>query len=209
MELRLDEDCLHADLGRPHHALSWGVVNGGLVQTRHVAWHQVRNSELSADVDAVQLLRERMAHHGHIDAVGLLTSSAIADYTARESGGVTCVCTLGLGNRLRVGDPPGAGSIGTINLLVVCPRPLACATLAEVMSIATEARTAAVMSLGIESVRSGEAATGTGTDCIVVCAPLGTAEPLYAGKHTELGSAVGQAVLNAVGASGRTWLEAR
>ncbi len=44
----------------------------------------------------------------------------------------------------------------------------------------------------------GLAATGTGTDCIVIAAPSG-AEPLrYAGKHTLLGHLIGASVLEAV-----------
>jgi adenosylcobinamide amidohydrolase len=56
------------------------------------------------------------------------------------------------------------------------------------------------LAAGIKSVRSGAPATGTGTDCIAIAAPLrarargARAEP-YCGKHALLGELIGRAVL--------------
>ena len=62
------------------------------------------------------------------EAVGFLTSRNINafEYSSRTDSDVSahCMATIGLSNRMRVGDPPGPIAInGTINILsrVSCP----------------------------------------------------------------------------------------
>lgn len=141
---------------------------------------------------------------------------ARAGYAIASRGGfaVGAWCTAGFSNALRVGDratvaPVDRGTInppGTINLIVIANRPMTRAALVEAIQIATEARTLAMLKAGMKSVRSRAPATGTGTDCIAVAAPLngdgargGAARPAdderYCGKHTLLGELIGRAVL--------------
>ena len=58
---------------------------------------------------------------------------------------------------------------------------------------------------------SGRPATGTGTDCIVVAAPVTVMESrgrgCFAGKHTAIGAAIGSAVSGAVARGVARWLE--
>ncbi|WP_338091677.1 MULTISPECIES: adenosylcobinamide amidohydrolase [Phaeobacter] len=75
------------------------------------------------------------------------------------------------------------------------------AGLIEAMSIAVQARTAAVMEAGI--VLPSGTATGSGTDCVAVAAPAG-ATP-YAGLHTATGEAIGKAVYQAVHLGALEW----
>jgi adenosylcobinamide amidohydrolase len=76
---------------------------------------------------------------------------------------------------------------------------LSVAALAEALQLAVEARVLAVQQIGLMSVRSRLPATGTGTDCIVIAAPEGSADKrgliAYTGKHTELGELIGRVVL--------------
>ena len=72
----------------------------------------------------------------------------------------------------------------------------------EAYAIAVEARTAAIMDLGLE-LATGRA-TGTGTDCLALAAPRGARA--YAGLHTPLGEAIGAAVRQAVRRAGEDWL---
>jgi adenosylcobinamide amidohydrolase len=201
----------------PVRACSWAIVRGGLVDAEHVAWLEVRDDELRPPVDARELLRERLQERGLENAVGLLTSRRVATYrdVARESSGVRarCIATVGLGNALRAGDPPGvSGRIGTINLLLHVDAPLTDVALLEASAIATEAKAAAVLEAGISSRRSGRPATGTGTDCTVVTCPLPqvrTRAASYAGKHTAIGSVVGEATWQAVRDGIAAWLAER
>ena len=80
----------------------------------------------------------------------------------------------GISNALRVGNRATVLSThaGTINLIVVMNRPLTRAAMVEAVQIATEARALAVLEAGIKSVRSGAPATGTGTHCIAIAAPM-------------------------------------
>ncbi|MEI9901841.1 MAG: adenosylcobinamide amidohydrolase [Hyphomicrobium sp.] len=111
----------------------------------------------------------------------------------------------GLSNSERVGTrlhrPPVFA--GTINTLVHVAQPLSDAALIEAISIATEARTTAVLDAGVE--RAGLTITGTGTDCIAIAAPLGDNAACYAGKHTAIGEAIGAAVYEATADGIRDW----
>jgi adenosylcobinamide amidohydrolase len=194
---------LVASFASPVRACSWAIVGGGLVDARHVAWLEVRDSELRPPVDAKRFLADRLHAEGLVDAVGLLTSRDVSTYSdiIEEVSGIRarCLATVGLGNALRAGDPPGVTArIGTINLLVHVDVPLADEALLEANAIATEAKCAVVLEAGIKSRRSGRPATGTGTDCTVVTSPRATRRAPYAGKHTAVGAAIGGAVERAV-----------
>jgi adenosylcobinamide amidohydrolase len=133
------------------------------------------------------------------DAVGLLTSrrlDAHVDERCEYAGlRARCVTTVGLGNALRAGDPPGASArIGTINTLCSLSCALSQEALLEALALAAEARALAVREAGVASTRSGLPASGTGTDCIVIAAPDLVDAGRYSGKHTALGHVLGAAV---------------
>jgi len=193
-------------------ACSWAIVSGGFVDTRHVAWLEVRDGDLRPPIDPRRLLADRLRREGVPDAVGLLTSRRVTSYSdaIAEASGVTarCIATVGLGNALRAGDPPGvAGRIGTINVLVHVAHALSDEALLEATAIATEAKTAAVLEAGIKSRRTGRPATGTGTDCTVVASTHADASAVYAGKHTTIGSVVGEAAFHAVSEGVARWIQ--
>ncbi len=216
MELSCAHPWLVAELGSPHDVASWAIVRGGLCTARRVAWLHVDDVDLDVKTDPVELLQRRLQDAGLHDAVGLLTACTLAHHqhlrrVVEGPGagpvGVDAVATVGLHNRLAVGDPPTPAAVGTINLLARIDRPVSPTALLEAMSIAVEARTAAVLGLGLPSPVSGAPSTGTGTDCVVVAAPTTGPPPLaYAGKHTALGAALGQAVFDAVSEGGRRWV---
>lgn len=201
---------LVAEFAAPQSMLSWSLTRPGFVTARKVAWLHVRNDDLGPDVDAEAFLDTRMTAAGHGDAVHLMTSRAVSNHEAATAtvgdASASCLATVGLGNAGRVGAAPQtAARAGTINLLAHCGRPLTEAGLIEALSIATEARTAAIMDLCWQ-VRDG-VATGTGTDCIVVAAPARGAGERFAGLHTDIGAAIGRAVYDAVLCAGKQWIE--
>lgn len=211
--LRREGCWLVVALGGPHQVLSWAVVGGGRRTASEVVWREVRDDELRPPADPEQLLREGLARIGLPGAVGLLTSRSLdAHVEAERSGGglrARCVATVGLGNALRAGDPPGPSArIGTINLLCQLSEPLSDGALVEALSIAVEARTLAVIEGAVPSRRSGLAATGTGTDCVVVAVPPGRGLR-YAGKHTLAGHLIGAAVHDAVARGVAEWQRER
>lgn len=193
-----------------HRTLSWAVIGGGLGLTRAVVWRRVDDEELTPAVDPVALLARSLARHRLDGAVGLLTARDLGtfDCVTRQADGhaARAVATVGLGNALAAGDPPGPMRVGTINVLVQLSHALDEAGLAEALALAAEARTAAVLAARVPSRRSSELATGTGTDCIVVAAPE-AGEPLrWVGKHTVAGALVGGVVKEAVTRGVRRWV---
>lgn len=209
MTPHLDRPWLEMDLGAPHRVLSWSIANPGFVTADRILWREVRNADLPQDMDVQGWFRRELAAKGWSDAVALLTSrdldayevsyATVDDITAR------CVATTGLSNAERIGtrmDRTGK-DWGTINIAVHLSEPLSDAALIETLSIATQARTAAIIDTRYQ-LPTG-IATGTGTDCIAIAAPAG-ATP-YAGLHTAIGEAVGRAVYNAVSAGAQVWMD--
>ncbi len=203
---------LVAEFATPQAMVSWSLTRPGFVQARKVAWLHVRDDDLPLGVDPVELLETKMAAAGHADAIHLMTSRNVARHHLASAcfDGVTgtCLATAGLGNAARVGSLPlRIKPAGTINLLAHVGRPLSQGALLEALSIAAEARTAAVIDAGWRV--GGQTATGTGTDCIVVAAPAGEPGEAFAGLHTAVGAAIGRAVHDAISQACATWIGER
>ncbi|MEM6974442.1 MAG: adenosylcobinamide amidohydrolase [Pseudomonadota bacterium] len=213
MTPRLAPPWLVFDLPAPHRVLSWSLNRPGFVTASRFAWREVRNADLPRDLDAAAWFRAELAGAGHSEAVGFLTSRALTHHvTARarvEEAAATCVATVGLSNAERVGARRAVTvPVGTINIAVALTVPLSDAALLEALSIAAEARTAAVIAHGPD-LATGRA-TGTGTDCIAVAAPSGdmsAGATAHAGLHTAVGEALGRAVLDAVTRGTQDWMD--
>jgi adenosylcobinamide amidohydrolase len=184
--------------------LSWAPLGGGIRIARLLANHQVEIDDREAiRAPRAYLARVvRTAGHDPRRTVALMTGAEVARagyaLATRDDARAGAWCTIGFANALRVGDRATVFSThaGTINIIVVVNRPLTRAAMVEAVEIATEARTLAVLEAGIKSVRSGAPATGTGTDCIAIAAPVREARAeRYCGKHTLLGELIGRAVL--------------
>lgn len=219
-ELRISrsEQVLVVDLPAPHACLSFAPHRGGDTVTDTVTNHAVHSAELTLEVDALALLRGRQSALVGRDGVAMMTACPLEHAVvacARETDGghevlAVAVATVGLSNLLRAGDAPGAlAPLGTINVIVWVSRPLMLGARIEALTIATEARTLAVLEAQLPSRRSGAQATGTGTDCIALLTPLalpGMGEgEAYAGKHTAVGAVVGRAVYDSVAAGVTSW----
>lgn len=193
--------------------LSWSLTRPGFRSGRRVAWLEVRNSDLAPQVDPYEFLDARMAAAGLADAVALMTSRDVRRHHLAQAivdGAIaTCLATVGLSNSLRVGHRSPAAPVraGTINILVHVSQTLSQAAMIETLSVATQARTAALLDLDYRP--EGLAITGTGTDCIVVAAPARGEPAAFAGLHTAIGEAVGTCVTEAIREGGQVWLRER
>ncbi|WP_082072926.1 adenosylcobinamide amidohydrolase [Hyphomicrobium sp. 99] len=201
---------LLANFDEPQRMLSWSLTKPGFQIARQVAWIELRDADLPADQDAEDVIASRIAKVGLTEAVSLITSRDISRHhvsrVAVEDTVAACISTVGLSNGERVGQrfaPPGT-PLGTINTMVHASVPLSDAALIEAITIAAEARTAAILDSEVR--RSGVAITGTGTDCIIVAAPLG-GSVRFAGLHTAAGEAIGAAVYNAIRDGIAAWLQ--
>jgi Uncharacterized conserved protein len=199
---------------QPQRMLSWSITRPGFQNADQIAWVQVRNSDLPPDVDAAHFLRARMAEKGLPNGIGLMTSAELRDQsTTAVRDGVTAACmmTLGLSNAERVGQRilssrNETNRLGTINMVCHVSIPLSDAALLEAVSVATQARTVAIIEFGYERTPTSGVISGTGTDCIVVCCPLGAPTESFAGLHTAVGESLGAAVLDATRRAMRQWI---
>lgn len=209
---------LVARFDSPQRMLSWAVLRPGHQTADTVAWLQVKNAELPVGVDPAALLRERLDERGLGAAVGLMTSSPLEHHQlgVATSDGVEAIClmTFGLSNGERIGtravrtadEHVRLARVGTINALCWVSVPLSEPALVEAVSIATQARTVAILADAHDS-RRHPPVTGTGTDCIVMACPTGPDPRRFAGMHTAIGEALGAAVLLATRSALADWLE--
>ncbi|MDE4146671.1 MAG: adenosylcobinamide amidohydrolase [Pseudophaeobacter sp. bin_em_oilr2.035] len=205
----LQRPWIEFDLGAEMQVLSWAVNRPGFVTARRILWREVRNSDLPRDLDVTEWFADELAQSGGSDAVAFLTSRDVRHYCEAsatvEGISAHAVVTVGLSNGERIGSRVDYSrrDWGTINVALRLSEGLTQAGLIEALSIVVQARTAAVMDAGFELPGGGGTATGTGTDCVAVAAPVG-ANP-YAGLHTATGEAIGKAVYAAVHTGALEW----
>jgi adenosylcobinamide kinase/adenosylcobinamide-phosphate guanylyltransferase len=184
--------------------LSWAPLNGGSTKATYWINHQVDPSyQLRRDFPSPSKTLAQVAKKLGLpkSVVGQMTSGDIRKFkkasVTRKGWTVFGIATAGYSNAVRVGEKAGHDStrVGTINLLVWVSKPVALTTLLEILQVAVEARTLAVIGLKVKSSLSGQPATGTGTDCVAIACPSGKTQRVYAGKHTVLAELTGKAVL--------------
>ncbi len=193
----------------PQRIVSWSLNRPGFARSDTVAWLQVKNADLPIGVDPKRFLESRLVDEGLDDAVALMTARDIRAYEVAVAGeadyAVETMVTLGLGNAVTV-DPTGrpaavareAEPVGTINVLVACSQPLGDGALLEAISVATAARTAALLA-------DDGRAIGTGTDCIAIACPTSEARGIFAGLHTDVGANIASAVFRATRDGRHAW----
>ncbi len=210
--LEADGTAVHVALARDWPVLGSAVLNGGLVQARHLLNLRVdgRRPPPEAPEATLQRHARRQGWSGRV--VGMMTAASLDSLRvvqARAQGVVfTVLVTCGLANLRRTGDraehrltdgtPPPAG---TINIQFLSGLALTPAAMAEALMMITEAKTAVLHRRGLRSPVSGLPATGTGTDAVAVaCDPAGP-PARYCGKHVLAGEVLGDLVMAAVDAA--------
>ncbi|WP_417781944.1 adenosylcobinamide amidohydrolase [Terasakiella pusilla] len=195
---------LVAEFETEQRMLSWSITHPGFCENKRVAWLEVRNSDLSPNIDAQEYMQSLLDKNKMRGALGLMTSRHIEHhhFAERTQGFVKaqCLITLGLSNGAHIGFPDHEKSfekVGTINSLCAVNVPLSDGAMIEASSIATQARTAALMDYNQTHLPQEQAITGTGTDCIVIACPKEASNTMFAGLHTNVGKALGEAVYTA------------
>lgn len=206
-DVTLDRPWLRFDLGRDMQILSWAINRPGFVIFGRIVRREVRNVDLPKGMNVRKWFDRALQSQRYSDAVAFLTSRDVSFFTQSTAkvghAAAHCVATVGLSNAERVGSRVDrqAQDWGTINLAVRLTSGLSQTGLIETLSIATQARTAAIIDARL-ALPTG-VATGTGTDCIAVAAPKGPQD--YTGLHTDIGEAVGLAVYRATALGAQQW----
>jgi adenosylcobinamide amidohydrolase len=195
------------EAGPGWHALSSSLLGGGL---RPCAWW------LDAQVDKEYFHPDPVAHAREIAAglgldpdagAGMLTAADVRRASSVTDEGVLVTATVGLGLPVWAAVPADAAAreagepVGTINVLVVVPVPLADAALVNAVVTATEAKTQALAEAGVRG-------TGTSSDAVCVACPeprTGEEAELYGGPRSSWGARIARAVHAAVAAGTADW----
>lgn len=213
-------DCIHVayDWARP--TLSSAVLGGGYCMADHILNLRVSGDEQSTPNAGIHWDDPATTLQAHCDglglsgvSVGMMTAAAMASLRVVEESveghQIAVAVTSGLQNARRAGDRAEVrdlyadpGRIGTINLVVVTSLPLAPEAMVEMVMLVTEAKAAALQTLSVLSPVSGELATGTGTDAVVISGGASDTRPVrYTGKHTLLGERLAVLVMRALRSS--------
>ena len=210
--------------------LSSAPQGGGFRVASYILNHQVDaqssvpgTQSLSCH-DPAFCLRELAVSMGiHASTVGLMTAVPMTQVvTARAASDglwVECFATVGVTNAVRAGEwPPGDGAgnrllkPGTINLILITNGSLSQSAMVGAVQVVTEAKSGVLRDHSVLSCQSSAAATGTGTDAVVIACSLrgqGTWH-IYSGTHTVMGALIGQVVTDCVThglAKARAWQE--
>ena len=196
--------------------LSSAVLNGGWVHADAILNLRVpkhpenTNAPLEPPENTLTGYCDRFGWQGV--TVGMMTAASMNSLRMAQNqvhGIKTIVLvTSGLSNPMRAGDRseyrsldntmPGAG---TINTAIVTSAALTPAAMVETITLATEAKAAAMQACGVRSRISDAIATGTGTDAIALACGEGRHRIRYCGKHTLFGEIMARLVIQATTAS--------
>ena len=184
--------------------LSSAVLNGGLREAKAIINQQVPIDYDDTDPEGFLKTIVRNLNLPPENVIGLMTAVDVlnvAVVTQKNQGlTVSAIVTAGVSNPATAGDTviPHIKKSGTINIILLIDGNLTEGCTVNAVKTATEAKSAALRELDIRSGFSGEPASGTTTDAIVVaCTKAG--EPMkYAGTTTKLGELIGKSVKKAV-----------
>jgi adenosylcobinamide amidohydrolase len=229
VEVHREEKIVYARFLVPHRVISTCQAAGGLRddlgylfnhQSSEPSGHH-HSAHILAASDPVAYRDLVCSRYGlPADSCATLGTAANMRHAVIEQAGfrdlvVVAVCTGGVeGNAGRAGDPAtvyehdgiyeritGEEPVlhGTINTMLFINRELTPGAMVRTVMTATEAKTAALQELAVNSRYSNRLATGTGTDQIGVAARLDTGMSLRsAGKHSTLGELIGKVVHDAI-----------
>ncbi|WP_147818693.1 adenosylcobinamide amidohydrolase [Salidesulfovibrio onnuriiensis] len=202
-------DHVHVALDRPRRILSSAVLGGGFTRASHILNLRVEENFLGEkDFENPEHALARYAQNqGWSGAVvGLMTAASMDSFRActhEEQGiSVTALTTSGLSNARCAGDPADCHGLlpppGTINTVLLTNVALTDAAMVEALLVATEAKSAVLRDMGIQSRASSAIATGTGTDALVLVSGEGPPSARFCGKHVLPGQLVATTVMQSL-----------
>ncbi|MDM3871419.1 adenosylcobinamide amidohydrolase [Porticoccus sp. W117] len=211
--LQHSENFVRLRFEQPRQSLSSAVLNGGSVLAQQFINLKVSSEYALPDEDPADTLQKFCAaNHWPGTTVGMMTAASMNSLRVRcehiDDVPLAILVTTGLGNARRAGDRAEyrqlacqPQKVGTINLAICLEAPLRPEAMVELITVATEAKAAALQQAEVISPVSRALATGTGTDAVALFCSLQSdqSNPIrFAGKHTLLGERVGCLVIDAI-----------
>jgi iron complex transport system ATP-binding protein len=181
--------------------LSSALLGGGFNRTRYIINHHVEK-DFSHASPALYLKKTSQALGINERLVGMMTAADIENLSVSAAKvsrlKIVSIITGGISNAAGAGQRNvGRKGPGTINTILLIDGNLTEAAMAGTIITATEAKTAALVELGVKSVTNDGIATGTTTDAIVVACTQEGSKIKYSGTATLLGELVGKTVKKA------------
>jgi adenosylcobinamide amidohydrolase len=207
VKLVLEENVLALVSDAPLTTVGSAIHNGGgLKKTRIIANTQVTDEygDLNLHNDPEAFVMQAYKKLGlDEEFVGMVTYAIVQDFAlvtkSNDGISVSVVATAGCTHAESSGEEITVQKIeGTINIMVLIDGNPCDSCLVSCIITATEAKTAALRELDIRSRYSGDAATGTITDAMVVAKTNRGPEVLYGGPASNLGHLVGYCTRKAV-----------
>jgi len=192
----------------PLRILSSAVYNGGLYRAKNIINLKVNSKDIlnnNPEKIIIDFINENRING---KCIGLLTSAemkyAHLVFIKEEGIKILAIVTAGASNALNISERSITNfngtpilKYGTINIIVITNVNLLSDGMVSSIITATEAKTAALFDLKIKSILTGNQATGTGTDSIVIVS--GNGENIqYCGGHTLYGQLLGEAVYTGI-----------
>jgi adenosylcobinamide hydrolase len=193
----------------PLTTVSSAFHNGGFQTTKVILNAQVpqnyNDHNLHQDPETfIQECFQKLALENHWDGfVGMVTFAVVKEFSlvSKREGklGVSVAVTGGCTHAETAGEKTGPQPVaGTINIIVLIDgNPTESCMISSIIT-ATEAKTAALKELDVRSLYSGDGATGTPTDAIVVAKTGVGDKVIYSGPSSELGQLIGYCTKQAV-----------
>jgi adenosylcobinamide hydrolase len=216
VEAEIQENILILRSKTPLKILSSAVLNGGLREANCIVSVHVPE-ETGLDIDdnvhreAGDFLREETEKLGipQDQLVGIMTAAKMKNVDIAtnkfEDITLTAIATAGVHFAATAGDEIASKQSafppikwGTINIIVLVDGDLTDSCMVNAMSTIAEAKTVALRELDVRSRFSGEVATGTVTDSVVLACTKRGRKIAYAGTATPLGELIGKSVRQAV-----------
>jgi adenosylcobinamide amidohydrolase len=186
--------------------VSSAIYNGGCKRTKTIINTQVFDDygDRRLHDDPVLYIIDSAKELGSFeDFVGMVTYASVQDFSlvSKRDGdlAVSVIATAGCTHAESAGEEIEVQEIvGTINLIVIIDGNPTESCLTSTLITATEAKTAALRDLDLRSRYSGDEATGTITDALVIAKNGRGPSIVYGGPATTLGKLIGFCTRKAV-----------
>lgn len=219
VKAEVDKNKLVISSERPFQVLSSAVLNGGFTKSNkiisiHVPEDNEENVQKNTeDLDKEihenpeNLIRKALAKLD-IDSdkvVGIMTNADVrnVEVSNQQYQDITlsAFVTAGVDVSATAGEPTVSkqnslkiAKVGTINIILIIDGDLTESCMVDAVKTVTEAKTVALRELDIRSYFSGDLASGTVTDSVVVACTKRGKTVEYAGTATVLGELIGKSV---------------
>ncbi len=191
MKIEIEESSGYIAVHGDFNVLSSAFYNGGSRSARTIVNLEVPSS---FDGDAFQYFDSFLQANNLSpkETVGMMTAVPMSDARIINRGNISAIITAGI-------STSAASASSTVNIILTIDKRLSQSAMANVLIVATEAKTAAFYDLDVRD-RSGSLFTGDVTDSVAVACTnrnIGE-EEVFAGKGTELGKSVYEMVREGV-----------